>query len=284
MIDPNGDDWFRNSDGDVRWDDSREKSISYKNQDWSNIGATININTNSYIHEYNDLPVPNASGSKLITYVTITGNYDENGNFKDFTYTYNRTIGATFNVKLLKGTETVPGKSNTPEVLAPKVIDLYKSTIDIETHTTTPPAETVGLNIIGSNVDVTQVLNIGLDNTGLLSIQISHGTYPAVQMTITSSTPTYDKNGGNYYNYMAQSFVKSHGYRTPFILPHTALSSSNYQEISDIMNWRYLYGMSNPQYSWVEKLPVNKANFKEFNAGAKDPNNWSDLKWNYNAK
>lgn len=217
-IDPLGDDWFKNGSGDIRWDNSQKSSITIDKKKWSNIGSTINIRTNSYINNPNDLPLPEslginekAAGDKLTTNISITGNY-ENGKFKGFDYAYSKPIvGATFDIESLQGVP-YPNKNNTPPSQGSWD---GKSTLSFSAHYTTPDIETMGLKLIGSNVDVNQELSISLEANGLLNIGINHGSYPSVNMTISSN-----KSNISYYNYQQHSFITNHGQNfDPFIAP-----------------------------------------------------------------
>lgn len=208
IVDPDGNDWFTYN-GDIMWDDSRDQTLEKEGHKWKNIGNTLTITTTSYINTPNDLPVPEkmsevGAGDKLTTTITITGNYDKNNTFGGFTVDYNRKIGATFNIEALKGVE-VPGEKNT--MLGIRYWD-GKSPLQIAAHVTTPPVETFGLRLVGSNVDVNQELNITL-NKGRLNIDITHGTYPSVKMGIHGT----NSQDFNWYQYQQQSFIQSHATR-----------------------------------------------------------------------
>tara|TARA_B100000674_G_scaffold238616_1_gene196111 strand:- start:1364 stop:4846 length:3483 start_codon:yes stop_codon:yes gene_type:complete len=291
FVDPNGDDWFE-CDGDIRWNDSQEQNITHNEKQYKNIGSALEFETRSFIPKFNDTPFPEPlmelfSGDKLTTKVTIKGNYNDKGEFTGFSYNYNRKIYATFNLKALKGTETVPGKTNSPEGnIASGNINGDGSggySLDVETHTTTPKVETIGLKLFGSNVDVNQKINFSIDSDGKLNIDVGHGTYPSVTMKVNSLSKDFEDK--YYYQYAAQSFIHSHATNIKMLkrlagnifirtfvdnMDHLnkALERANrYQRYSDAQNTEY--------------RKTNKANFSGFTAGPTDPNSYSSLKWKY---
>ena len=265
MIDPNGADWFKGENGDVKWHDARGKSgeqVSLKGLEgtWTNLGQTYEIKTDSYIPESNDLPLPLrpfVDGSKLLTTIGLTGNYDDKGKFTNFTYTYERKVGATGDIDALQGTETVPGKTNSPAGNQANGI-MHNNRLNIETHTTTPDIETFGLNVMGSNVDVNQQMSISISANGSLNVNISHGTYPSVTMTGKGNG---QKSSMMLYQYQAQSFMFTHGTRyIPmlfFVSKIGAIEQSyrsyQFQKSSNILNAGF--------------RKTNKAKFGGFNAG-----------------
>jgi RHS repeat-associated protein len=202
IVDPDGNDWFTDVNGNIIWNNSRDKTFTQDNVIYSNIGSSLVIRTASYINTPNDLPLPedlsgSASGLKLQTTLTLTGNY-KNGQFSGFSYSYARNfVGATFNLPMFQGVNT-PGKNNTNEGSG-----TWTDQLDVQTHVTTPPIETFGLKVIGRNVDVNQEILVGLQKNKL-TIGIEHGTYPSVKMTL---------NGMDWYNYQQQSFIQSHASR-----------------------------------------------------------------------
>jgi RHS repeat-associated protein len=209
-IDPNGADWFRNNNGDIKWDNSRESSLGEGDSRWSNIGSTINIETGSFIAADNDTPFPFSeqfSGDKLVTNISITGIYDKNGNFSGFTYFYDKEVFATFDIDYLMGVE-YPNKPNTKDGTSGNWNG--ESNLKLNAHVTTPDIETFGLNLIGSNVDVNQEISISLAQDGLLNIGINHGTYPSVTMNISGNR---NNDILNYYRYQQHSFISSHATR-----------------------------------------------------------------------
>jgi hypothetical protein len=170
--DVNGDSWFKNKSGDIRWDNSQKKSIRREKEKWSNIGNTLNIAGNSYISKPNDFIVPPplnelGAGNKLTTLLSITGNYDNNGDFSGFTYSYDKVIGKSFNIDMLQGVE-YPGKPNTSSSSGTAWDG--KSPLLISAHVTTPDIETVPLKIAGRNVDVNQDISVGLGAGGRLNV------------------------------------------------------------------------------------------------------------------
>ncbi|MFN6943669.1 MAG: DNRLRE domain-containing protein [Cytophagaceae bacterium] len=206
-VDPNGADWFKNKAGDVKWDDSRDKSIGKGKDKWKNIGSTINIETESGINEDNDIPFPLPaafSGTKLLTNISITGNYDAEGNFTGFSYNYKKEVMGTFGLDALKGVD-YPGKPNTPQGAAGSWSGT--GSLNFFAHVTTPDIETFGLKLIGRNVDVNQEISFSLGNGGLLNIGINHGTYPSMSMSVYGST---DSEASNFYRYQQHSFISTH--------------------------------------------------------------------------
>ncbi len=266
MIDPNGDDWYKNEKGRVAWNNTRgnigdEVSLKGLKGSWTNIGLTYTIITRSYIPKKNDLPLPLrtfAAGIKLTTKVSLTGNYDDNGNFEDFSYTYNRTVGKTGDIDALEGTQTVPGKTNSPEGDEASGT-LKNSSLNLETHTTTPSVETMGLKAIGRNVDVNQSININIANNGSLNVSIAHGTYPSVTMTGKGSG---EKSVSTLYQYQAQSFMYTHGTRyIPMLIAahqYAAAIEQSYRSYQFQKNSNSLNAAFKKQ---------NVAKFRGFNAG-----------------
>ncbi|WDF80743.1 DUF6443 domain-containing protein [Mucilaginibacter sp. KACC 22773] len=220
ITDPDGNDWFRGSDGGIIWNNSKDKAFTQDNMIYSNIGSTLTITTTSYINTPNDLPLPEevsgaAAGDKLTTSISITGNYKEDGSFSNFTVDYRRTVGATFNAPGLDGVNT-PGQLNTQQgsgYLAGSSSGEYS--LMIFAHVTTPPIETAGLKVIGKNVDVNQEFVISFGQKRNLNIDLMHGTYPSVSMNVA---------GVNWYRYQQDSFIRSHATRFWSV---TSLQSSN---------------------------------------------------------
>lgn len=266
-IDPKGNDWYENSKGEIRWNDARNPlgtKVGLKDSydTWTDVSgnddpykSSITVTTKSFIPDKNDIPIRGAQGDKLETQVTLTGNYDENGTFYGFSYTYTRYTGETFGNPLLKGTDDVPGKHNTDENKNNPLF--FNNTFNIETHSQVNIAERLGLDIMGHPVDVNQNLTFYVDpGTKQLSISISHGTYPSVQMFLGLDVySTY-----YYYQYSAQSFVLSH-----------ADNVGQY-------GMEYIQqNMSDHENSNFQK--TNRAKFEGFSAHPIDPNRFSTLHW-----
>jgi RHS repeat-associated protein len=188
----------------VYWSNSRASSI--KNKDGTtltNIGSSITIRTTSFIPKNNDVPFfgSAAGGDKLQTSVIVTGNYDSKGKFSGFSATSESPyIGESFDNQFLPGAEGVEGKTNTFSQ-GETLNNGFR--VSLETHTEANWKEVNGLDMLGSRVDVNQKLNVKIDASGKVSIDIGHGTYPSVRMDIpgVSNMP---------YQYSAQSFLYSH--------------------------------------------------------------------------
>ena len=266
-LDPKGNDWYENDKGEIRWNDARnplgtEVGLKGSYDTWKDISgndnpysSSITIITNSYIPKPNDVPVRGTDGVKIQTQVTLTGNYDENGVFYGFSYQYKRYTGETFNNPLFLGTEGVPGKTNTPTTNGVNPL-FFANTLTIETHSEVNIAERWALDAMGHPVDVNQQLTFSIDpDTKQLSISISHGTYPSVEMMVSLDFYSF-----YYYQYSAQSFVLSHA-------DNVGQYGMEYaqQRISDDENTQF--------------RNKNRAQFEGFSAYPVNPNTFSSLHW-----
>lgn len=255
--DPNGDDWFRDLDGNVRWDDSRAGDITYQDRTWTNIGSTLTVRTTSFIPGVwqggNDVPVGNAEGDKLTTIVKITGNYDQSGAFTGYTYSYTEIIGNTFNNAYFPG-ETVPGSRNMNFAFTSNA-GYYN--VFVERHVQANFKEKWTLDAMGSAVDVGQKMCMGVAPDGSFFMNLGHGVYPSVNVEIDGV--------GTYYQYAAQSFIYSHAPNLLTIGTSTwGVLAAAQQATSDNLNEQY--------------RKANKANFIGFTSA---PFGWeySRLDW-----
>jgi hypothetical protein len=269
--DVNGDSWFKNKSGDIRWDNSQKKSIRREKEKWSNIGNTLNIAGNSYISKPNDFIVPPplnelGAGNKLTTLLSITGNYDNNGDFSGFTYSYDKVIGKSFNIDMLQGVE-YPGKPNTSSSSGTAWDG--KSPLLISAHVTTPDIETVPLKIAGRNVDVNQDISVGLGAGGRLNVSITHGSYPSLNMFVWGN----NINSTSYlYRYREQSFILSHApdyFKRMSVARLMLMTSPNLQSALDIYIVDLHKRMDAARQRHIEDnnqyKKTNKANFKGYN-------------------
>ncbi|HEX5000909.1 MAG TPA: hypothetical protein VFW78_00290 [Bacteroidia bacterium] len=199
-VDPNGDDWYEDADGNVRWDDTRGdvgSTMSYNDKDWTNIGATLTIETNSFIDKKNDIPVRGVEGDKLITTLSITGNYDDDGNFSGFTSSLDKYVGYTFG--LIKGEKP----TGTEFGITKNADGSWSGGFDI--HTQVDWKEGIGMKLMfGNIVDVNQNVNYTVGANGMFSLNVGHGTFPSVTLDITNTSKIE-------YQFLEHSFILSHG-------------------------------------------------------------------------
>lgn len=213
--DVKGDDWYRDKQRNIIWNNSRRKRFTdEQGVRYRNIGSSITIRTTSVIKNPNDLPIPNSqlredgAGDKLITFITITGQY-KNGKFSGFATSYKKEVGASFDLKGLLDGVNYPNRPNTGN----GIVETSEKSLDINTyaHVTTPKIESIGLDLLGKKVDVMQDMHIFLNASNKLNIEITHGTYPSVDMTIIGSSFMWNPNEYiSFYNYQQASFLSSH--------------------------------------------------------------------------
>lgn len=251
ITDPTGKDWFQDKDGNLIWNNSRDKTYKKEGVEYKNIGTAISITTISAIRNPNDLPVSfDVSGNKLQNTYTITGLYDENGDFSGFKTTFERITGKT---KLpigieLPGSETVKGKTNSNRDMAHY---LGKWLGEFEQHTEVNLLEKPFLLAwAGGLVDVNVHMYIEINEQGALKLNLAHGTFPSVSTYIGSETDLFKTP---VYDYQQASFLSTHS-SNPLV--YDAAKSANMTRIQQVSNE-------------IAKKLINKGwvHFMGFNAG-----------------
>lgn len=252
------DDWFQDdSNGSIRWIDSNADTyVDMDGKSFSNIGTSITIETKSDIKTPTDIPLGNAGveGNKLTCRYTITGVTDENGKLKYFESSLERKTGKTWGV--ITGTSDVAGKENDYDAIQQGYRNSWYGTF--EQHTEVNPVEGIGLKgILGANkVDVNVDVFVNISSNGYLGIDISHGTYPSVDMTIVASNKTGGTFSTNVYNYQQCSFALTHIKKTSALW-----ITQNKSEVKAMYN---LFIDMNKSYSLSNKSYVH---FTGYNAG-----------------
>jgi RHS repeat-associated protein len=256
IVDLDGRDWFQDKSGNIMWNNSRDKSLTHNKKEYTNIGNTLNFEFNSYIHDENDTGIPGVDGDKLTTTFSITGNYDENGNFVDFSATSFRETGATFGV--IPGEEKVDGKPNREAYLRAlsdgSIIGGY------EQHTQVNKLEAIGLYALhGRVVDVAQDFTLKIAKDGALSVVILHGTFPSVNIKM---------NNVLAYQFRQHSFLLSHSITGGIHgINGKNAAGGRYQAKSDELN--IIYRSKQAPYMI----------FGGFNTSPVNPKSYSTIKW-----
>lgn len=219
--DPSGDDFFKNSKGRIKWNNSRAETLG-KNGKWKNIGSSIAIKTESPIDKNNDIALGDGyPGNKMTNYFVIKGNYDEKGNFAGFTSSFYRKTGSTqaFGAEW-EGDESAYGKNN-------HVDHMQQSNSGwsggFEQHTQVNHwFESTGLYLaMGNIVDVNVIAKVTINKSGELRLGLSHGTFPSVNVDVLENVQyvknkaglsmiTY-KNVEAIYRFRQYSFMATHG-------------------------------------------------------------------------
>lgn len=246
LIDPDGKDWFEDKDGNLLWNNSRDATYTHNDVEYTNIGSSLTLTFQSYIHEENDIPVPGVGGVKLETSFTITGNYDDDGNFTGFSTDHERNLGFTFGV--FEGADGVDG---TTESFSPMSLSADGTwTGGFEHHTEVHAIEKPGLYAISGNVvDVNQKVQVTVGSTGLLNVSIGHGTFPSV------SGYADQAQHQKIYDFRQYSFQETHG--NGMVSDALAIDGVVHQAISVNQNRRH----SQTNMSYVK--------FTGFTAGTK---------------
>ena len=228
MVDLDGKDWFQDKDGNIIWNNSRDKTYTQDKVEYTNIGASLNVVVDSYIKEENDVGLPGTAGDKLTNTFTVTGNYNKDGNFTGFTTDFNRVTGESFGV--IPGIDGVEGEPNQAGYM--KQLSDGSWTGGFEQHTTTNPGVSAGMYVAhGRLVDVNQNLRITVGKDGKLTAYVMHGTYPSVDLTV---------NGSAQYQFREHSFMLSHSKSTDpssfWYWPPNVLTGKEVQAQSDAQN------------------------------------------------
>ena len=221
LIDPDGRDWFEDKDGNLMWHNSRDATLNHNDAAWNNIGSTLTITVQSYIHPDNDIPIPGVEGVKLETVFSITGNYDDDGTFAGFSTDHEKNVGFTFG--MLYGADGVDGTS---ESFSPTSLNSDGTwTGGFEHHTEVSPLEKPGMfSMFGNAVDVSQKVNIAVGSTGQVNIGIGHGTFPSVSMFADQAQHQ------KIYDFRQYSFLETHG--SGMVTDNNAIDGVLHQAIS----------------------------------------------------
>jgi len=259
MVDLDGKDWFQNKDGNVIWNNSRDKTYTQDKVEYSNIGASLTFKGTSYIREGNDIGLPGTAGVKLTNTFTVTGNYDKDGNFSGFSTAFERVNGESFGA--IEGTGGVDGQPNVGGNI--KQLSDGTWTGGYEQHTTTNDVISIGMKIAhGRIVDVNQDLRITIGKGGKLTAYVMHGTYPSVDLTV---------NGTAQYQFREHSFMLSHSKST---------DPSNWFHYwpPNVSTGKEVQGQSDAQNLINRSKQAPYIIFSGFNAAPVNPKTYSGIK------
>ena len=239
-LDPSGADFYKDKKGKIMWIEKHDKigsTAMINGKKFTNIGTSITVRTNSEIRLPTDIEVGDrVAGSKLINYLTITGNYDKKGKFLGFSSDFQRKTGVTdLGFVQLKGTDGVKGKSNSYESV-PNDRRQWGTSATISQHTEVNPLEAPGLKLItgGQLVDVNVRMTVGISFESEFFINIEHGTYPSVRIDIQTQGQPYKA----VYDYFQSSFTMSHvkDAMTIFATQKKSNSVHNFQRVFNEYN------------------------------------------------
>jgi hypothetical protein len=192
---------------------------------------------------------------------TLTGNYDDDGNFEDFSTELKRVTGSSFG--LVPGTDGVEQQPNQDGYIKQLSDGSYVG--GFEQHTELNKFISAGLQALhGRKVDVAQDLRITIDRDGKLKATLMHGTFPSVSATM---------NGKSVYQFAHHSFLLSHSKTTDpsdirFSIKNV-IEGKMFQEVSDKIN--LINRSKQAPYLY----------FGGFNSAPVNPKKYSAISWNY---
>lgn len=252
--DPSGADFYKGKNGNIVWNNHHGKEGSrfkINGKRYTDIGTSITIRTNSEIRLPTDIAIGDfVAGSKLINKFTITGEYDQNGNFSKFTSSLERKTGATEVLPGLKipGSESVPGKSN---VNIP-MFKLGGSWVGyFEQHTQVNDAEEPGLKLYsgGNIVDVNVGVGVTIGANGKFDLTIQHGTFPSVRVDLQTGKNPF----AAIYDYQQASYTFTH-------VTNVFTAAATVQKANQMATYQYQHNYLSQKFinqSWIKFLGFN---------------------------
>jgi RHS repeat-associated protein len=188
-VDPLGTfDFVRDGQGNVRWDNDANSQATTKSGE-TYLGKTLELKTVSYIDSKTwDGPNPpggDASGVKLTTTVSVTGNENEKGELVSVTASNNVVVGET---PIGTARDHYPGLGNDQNKFS-LTADPGGYHLNMEQHASVSPIEEFGINFSGHYiVNVAQKLNVGIAPSGNVSISAATDIFPSATLTLNGST------------------------------------------------------------------------------------------------
>ncbi len=259
LIDLDGRDWFEDKDGNIIWNNSRAKTYKQNGVEYSNIGNSLTFEVNSFIHEDHDTGVPGTSGDKLTVTFTITGEYDDDGNFTGFETKFDKDIASTFGI--FKGQDNVDGVPNQDGYVKRLSDGSYVG--GFEQHTQLNSFIGSGMKALhGRAVDVTSDLRVTIDKNGKLSTYIMHGTFPSVDVKVNKKIA---------YQFRQHSFMMSHS--------ETTNPADIRYSIKNAVGGRAFQGESDKANLINRSKQAPYINFGGFNSEPKSVKKYSSISW-----
>lgn len=223
FVDPNGDDWF-SINGKFVWKDQRGDFKDNDGTTYKSLGTSIKIVTKSEIESNVEFPweadPKDPTGVKLETQVTLTGNYDGDGDFDGFTATISREPHSSFENtegynSEYEGTPKADGIKNIPSGNTGSFSLGQNFSV---LRSTQAPDRWIGMinpalyleQVGGGNPKVVQGLIIKVSSqTGELGITYLHGPTPSVHSTV-NNTPFYNFKSHSYSLYEFPDLKRQH--------------------------------------------------------------------------
>jgi RHS repeat-associated protein len=208
FIDPDGmgpDDFVKDKSGNIRWDKDANSQATTKAGE-TYLGKTLTFEFTSYIDKKSwDGPNPpggDASGMKLQTTVSVTGNENENGELTSLSASNPEVeIGPT---PIGTGRDYYPGlgddQNKFSETSSSNGYDL-----NVEQHASVSKIEEIGVNLMGYDiVNVAQKLDVNVSPAGNVSVSAATDIFPSATLTV---------NGATIMQYNQPSFKATHSMR-----------------------------------------------------------------------